>query len=171
MNYFSKKRLVIWIIGILLLINVAAIGTMIWQSKSNKTVVAEAPSREGVCLIKDELGLTPEQSKRFDDLKKEYSDSSLAILALLEGKRNEMLKELSAEQSDTARLRAIAREIGYLHAELKQHTIDHFLQVKGMCNPEQRQKLSCLYNDMCKCQGHFGEKGRQHHRRILGNKP
>jgi Spy/CpxP family protein refolding chaperone len=170
MNYFSKKRFVIWLIGILLLINVAAIGTIIWHSRSNRTAAATATSRDGVCLIKDELGLTPEQSKLFDDLKQEYSDSSLAILDLLEEKRIEMLKELSADQSDTARLRAIAREIGHLHAGLKQNTINHFLQVKGMCNPRQRQKLSCLYNDMCQCQGPFGDKGRQRHRRFMENR-
>ena len=158
MNYFNKKRITIWVIVILAVLNIAAISTITYHIVSNKKlveVVMDLPRRNMNFLVGKELNLNDEQQVQFVQFKHEYAQASKAILERLRERRIEMLEELSKDESDVERLDEIAEEIGNLHAELKRKTIIHFLDMKKVCNPDQMKQLNVLFHDMIHCRGHF----------------
>jgi Spy/CpxP family protein refolding chaperone len=167
MNYFLKKQFSFGLVFFLLIINIAAISTILYHIYSEKsTSPTTSESHDVGKIITGELGLTPEQNKLFQDISKSYNIQSQKILDQLTQKRSEMLAELSEEIPDTTILHNLAKEIGELHTKLKLLTINDFLESKKICTPAQQQQLSKLYNDMLETEGHFKGNGKQYRYRY-----
>ena len=188
MNKLTKKQLLIGGLILLFVINIAALGTIIYQNQKYKVPVEEEEnskrswddSRKGNRekdyrhkghkddgyekrrgnrfdhFIKDELNFDEDQYSKFLDLREKNKEKQHNIVRKLSQKRKEMMSELSAENPDTTKLKQIAKQIGELHEELKKGTINHFIQVKAICNPSQKEKFNELIQKMEK------HKGRPH---------
>jgi len=180
MNKLSKKQLLIGGLILLFVINIAALGTIIYQNQKYKATTEEKEytkrpwhddekrnrdkkyshkgrrdeSREKRRgnrfdhFIKDELNFDEDQFSKFLDLREKNKEKQHSIVSKLSQKREEMMKELSAETPDTTKLNQIAKQIGNLHEELKKGTIEHFIQVKAICNPSQEKKFNELIQKM-----------------------
>lgn len=65
----------------------------------------------------------------------------------------DIMAELSKLNPDRNVLNRHVAETGKLKAETRQLTIDHFLTLKSICNPEQDKKLNALFREMERGQG------------------
>ncbi len=155
MNYFTKRRILIWIIILLSAINISAVSTIVYHvyfQNDNETFVDEAPidvprSRLGR-FFRDELQLTPEQHNEFRRLRQQYHQNTWNITHTMRGKRLEILKEMSKQKPDTLYLHQLAKDIGLLHTELKMETCRFYLDMKQQCTPDQQQKLFRIFKSM-----------------------
>ncbi|MBI9038111.1 MAG: periplasmic heavy metal sensor [Bacteroidales bacterium] len=155
MNYFTKKRLVVLLIGFLLIINVAAISTIVFHRYMISDRVLQNKKIENpVRFMRKALSLDSEQEKIFTNLNSDYQKNSSKTLESLKTKRVEMLKEISLPDPNIEKLDEIADEIGVLHADLKKLTINNFLDMKENCTPEQQQKLKKMYRKILMGSGH-----------------
>ena len=83
-----------------------------------------------------------------------------------------MLVEMSAVNSDTTRLNALSDSIGQLHSDLKKITYRYYLEIKGICSPDQQRKLEQIFGEMFTndsqlgSPGSGGPRGRQQGRRF-----
>ena len=167
MDYFIKKRFSFWLVLFLLIINIAAISTIIYHIYSdNPAIIKTEINSDAGKIITDELGLNSDQKERFETINRFYNQQSQQILSQLTEKRSEMLAEMGEENPNTPVLHAIAKDIGGLHESLKLLTIDNFLELKKICNPYQQQKLSGMFNDMLESEGHFKGYGKQYRHRY-----
>jgi Spy/CpxP family protein refolding chaperone len=146
MNYFSKKNGVIVVIAVLLIINIATISTIVYHSYGNKKVVNKSQTeRTSSRDFKRDLNFSPEQIKVLDELAKEFRESTIEMLMEMQNTRIELFNEISSAHPDTARMFAIADEIGILHAKIKRQTINHFLVIKEKSTPEQFDRFVKIF--------------------------
>jgi len=163
MNFFSKTRLITWLVIILIVINISAIGTIVYHIYfSSESKQSDSNTKNIQNIIREELGLSPLQEQKYLRIKKEFDEKSSEILIEMKNKRQEMLDELSSADSNPEKLNNIAEDIGMLHTSLKKLTIENFLEMKILCDSDQCLKLRLLYNDMQMCEGQFSgmEKGK-----------
>ena len=189
MNKFTKKQILIGALILLFVVNLAALGTIIYQNYQYKwkrpSLPVEKPDwskqnrnkdgwseqrkendkwqerkdsmqRKGrqqedrgfEYFIKRRLQLDQEQFRQFKKLHEENMESMKKIAQELGQKRDTLMRELAGENPDSSKMDRLAREIGDLHTQLKQNTIDHFTKMKAFCRPEQRKKLNKMIMEM-----------------------
>ena len=59
-----------------------------------------------------------------------------------------MIDEIAKLNPNIENLDSIAKEIGNLHYELKLNTINHFIELKGICNDQQQEILQTMFKQM-----------------------
>lgn len=155
MNYFTKRRIVIWAIILLSAINISAVSTIVYhvyfehdtEIPDDATPIEVPKSRLGR-FFRDELNLTREQHREFRILRQQYHQNTWDVTHAMHGKRLEILKEMSKPEPDTMYLHQLAKDIGTLHTELKMETCKFYLDMKQQCTPEQQQKLFRIFKSM-----------------------
>ena len=190
MNKLTKKQLLIGGLVLLFVINIAALGTIIYQNQkyNNQPNYQEESDRnwhdsrrEGKFdrnerrydrhkhrdemgdddnrshprrgnrfdnYIKDKLNFNDSQFDKFLELREKNKKEQHAIVKKLAQKREEMMRELSSADPDTVKLKQTAKQIGDLHESLKNKIIQHFIQVKTICNASQKEKFNELIRRM-----------------------
>jgi len=162
MNYFLKFRFAIWAIVALSLIILVTVGTMFYFMLSNR------PDRHGDHpqighFFQKELGFSPEQERQAKEFRNAYFNAMKPVFDSLEQKRVAMIDELSKPKPDTLILNRIADEVGSLHAQLKRNTIKQLLKLRGICTPQQVEKLNILNKKI------LGPEGAMYRRRQMDN--
>lgn len=156
MNYFSKKNITIIIIAVLLIINIATISTILYHSYGNRLVNRAQPERNTMRAFWNELNLSQRQIDEFGVAKKEFSLKTRKIMDEMSNIRLELINEMSSADPDTAKMFAMADEIGVKHAQIKNLTINHFLELKKNTTPEQFSQFVKLFQRMLMDEDHRG---------------
>jgi len=193
MNKLTKKQLIIGALIFLFVINLAALGTIIyqnykyqrpgrdffldnerneqfhrnrdWRNSRRPGMKQEHPRRQGFDFyMRRKMDLSDEQFDTFRELKRENARRIRKIVDSLQVKRSEMKVELAKPEPDEEKLRQIASEIGHLHKELKLSTIDHFMTMKKVLNPEQMEHFNEMIQKMPGNNRHMDSERRDHRR-------
>jgi Spy/CpxP family protein refolding chaperone len=151
MNYFTKNRVITLVLVSLLVVSLSALGVIIYHSCILRRQSADSSCLNSNQFLVKELNLTPTQSDSLAKVKTSCACSSQCIMGELRAKRNELMKELSAENSDTAKLNILSAEIGKIQAKLTRATVDQYLRLKEICTPAQRVRLAGIYSAMLGC--------------------
>lgn len=145
MNSKVKKQLIIGTIVILIIINISALFTIILHNRTERKHFSEEafqdnnPRQQGMnYFLRNELNLNDDQYNSFQEINRTYFKKSRDIALELNSNRILMIEEIAKENPNLDKLDQIAKEIGNLHYELKTNTIDHFLELKSVCNDEQQ---------------------------------
>ena len=177
MNRLTKKQLLTGALILLFAVNLAALGTIIYQNYQEQQQVtantvgernladpSERPARHsrrsmepGAELgtgrgfehyIQRRLNLDDTQSRQYQALMRETRRNQRAIIHEMDRKRDSLMQEIASENSDSTRMDRLAGEIGNLHARLKHNTIDHFQKLRSICTPEQIPALNEMIRGM-----------------------
>jgi hypothetical protein len=161
MSYFSKNKSLAWILIILLLFNLAAIGTIIYKMYLPKPLSEQDGCRhsgdrkEHHCmkdLFKDELKLDAKQSQQFDIARVAYFDSLNSIHKLMSQKKLEIMNDMVKPQPDTSLLTKETQELGHMFIKARKLFVSHYFELSKICNDQQRKKLDSLFTDVICCQ-------------------
>lgn len=149
MNNFTKNRILVGAVILLTTVNLAILGTIAFQRiKPHEPIPARESFRDrpnyGRTLA-NELDLTPEQSERFEQLRREHFEATTYNKRALQKHYRMVMEELSNEVPSRAKLDSLAHEIGKLHEEQQVSTIEHFIELREMCTPEQYQNLQHMF--------------------------
>lgn len=169
MNYFNKKNLVIISIAVLLIVNIAAISTVLFLTYK-KPALPEKQSIETIRAARKNLKLSAEQKDAFEFFQKDYQEKTKDVFMEMHQKRVKMMDEFSKEDPDSMLLYDLAKQTGKLHQELKIHTINHLLDLKGICTREQFKYLEGMFrqkmmNDESVMNRPFDNKARKYRNR------
>lgn len=107
-----------------------------------------------------ELGLSPEQTTQFRNLRREFFNNTEKYRRKLGSINQEMLNEMSAENPDRKKLNTLVEEAGKYHQLIKHETVEHFMDLREVCTPEQQQKLSYIYQGMLNPEKYFQPRHR-----------
>ena len=164
----SKYRWMIWAIAFLALMNIATILTVVFQRSKSDTVITTDPiviETENSSIkysgrfFRDQLNLNKEQMNQFVRFNGEFRQHARDINRNLNRQRNQMLTELSADESDTDKLNRLSDSIGFLHSDLKKLTYNYYLNFKKICTPEQQENLELLFSGIFTNDLQMGQKG------------
>ena len=166
----GNTKWMIWTIAALALMNLATILTVVYNNAGQgekENVEAQAPGMSESSSVRfsgryfrDELGLTREQMNEFSNFNPRFRREAGRINLMMAEKRQLMLSEMSAENSDTVSLNILSDSIGLLHAELKKTTYRYYMHFKQICTPEQEKKLEQLFGEMFDSNIPAGQMGR-----------
>lgn len=176
MNYFSKRNIVISVIAVLLIINIASISTIIYHTYDQPKVEETKEENSSMRVFRKELNLDQKQIEDFRVLGRAYRDKTKTVLVEMHEVRTALFNEMSSANPDTAKMFAMADEIGVLHAKIKHQTIEHFLEVRGKSTPEQFDRFVKLFQralmdgDFGRGSDHKGRQGRPRSGRQQRNK-
>jgi Spy/CpxP family protein refolding chaperone len=137
-----SKRIIVYAALILTVVNVAALGTMLYYRWSEPSVPCppETPG-QGFEQMKRELSLSPEQIALLQEYRTLFHAELDSLSARLAAVRAELAKELWQDEPDTVSINRIVDEISGLQSSAQRKVIDHLLSVKGMLTPAQQQKF------------------------------
>ncbi len=151
----TSRNILIWIIILLSVSNLTIIGTIVYKVyfqspkiESNQTNKIQVPNQRLGRFFRQELNLSFEQHRQFRSFRHKFHKQANGITFKMMQKRNEMLTELGKEQSDTVRLHQLAKEFGVLHEQLKHCTFEYYLNMKSVCNEQQKEKLFEIFKAM-----------------------
>lgn len=169
MNYFNKKNLIIIAIAVLLIINVAAISTVLFLTYK-KPALAQKQSIESIRGARKNLKLNADQKDAFEVFQQDYQKKTKEVFVEMHQKRVMMMDEFSKEDPDSMLLYELAKQTGNLHQELKMLTINHLLDLKGICTKEQFRYLEGMFrqklmNDESVMHRPFDNKARKYRNR------
>jgi len=170
----NKYRWMIWAIVVLAVMNITTLITILIQgsnSRENSAPVlsekqrSEDPSVEfSGRYFRDQLNLNGEQMAEFAKFNPEFRNNVRKINISLAKMRQQMIMEMAAEKSDTAKLNMLSDSIGYLHANLKKLTYGYYLDFKRICDKEQQARLEMLFGGMFAPDFQMGGQHRQRNR-------
>lgn len=134
-----KERALIYLVVVLVVVNVAALGTIIYQRVSGPFW---RPGPAGEMMnppdMPREITLSAEQRKTFRESRR-CLDSLLTPIHAEMGKiRQEMMNEIESDQPDTNRIDQLLTEIGMLQTRIEKTMVHHLLQDTRAFSPEQR---------------------------------
>ena len=159
MNIFNNNRTIFWILIFLVLINITALATyFIYMRKPANEPVPGSGFKHGIAL-KQELSLTPDQSLKVNEINATYKASSEPIVAAIKEKKAVLLEELSKQNTDTNLVSKLADYVVTEQKKLQMANIKQFLDLKKVCTPEQKQKLSRIYSELYGCENKGGGLG------------
>lgn len=148
MSIYTRNRLLIFIIILLVALNVSTIVTVRHKMKQHMELAnseVEHYSDQRGKHFKEELGLNKEQFKQFKHFRKIYYPKMYKLQSDMHQKRIDLLEELSKEHTDTVRLHKLSDDIGCMHSEMKSVTNEYFLNLKSVCTREQQLILFKFY--------------------------
>ena len=154
MEKSSKKKILIGILIALMLMNLAALGTFVYQKyfsepkKEQNWDKEKNPQERVKHFVRKELNLTDVQFEnycRFKDINLKNSDEIWDRLIRL---RQTALVEITKENPDTILLAELSDSIGIYHHKMQKEMVRHFLTVKKSLSQEQIPKFNEMILNM-----------------------
>lgn len=130
---------------VLLTINVAIL--VVWLMVLSSHSVDPKEKLTSNEFLQDELGLSHDQFESINRLDSVNFEHYQRILRLLCSNRRLLLKEISKPTYNKEKVYEITMRIGHLHTALKRQTVNHLLNIKKVCDEEQKNKLMVLFEE------------------------
>jgi periplasmic protein CpxP/Spy len=149
MDFFSKHKFTTVTIIVLVILNLFTL-SLILIREFRKPEPPFIPTREAarpdrvMFFLQRELDLTEEQAKQFIQLRRDHFAEVQNILKDIQDIKKTMMDELFAGQPDEQKLEALAQQIGEMEGRREMLVNRHFMELKAVCRPEQREKLQHL---------------------------
>jgi Spy/CpxP family protein refolding chaperone len=96
--------------------------------------------------------------REFQKFNPEFRNEARATNVRLAKLRGEMLNEMASPETDTSKLNALSDSIGNYHSRLKRITYKYYLDLKSICNPDQKIQLKELFSDTFNSDGPMGSQ-------------
>lgn len=153
----QKYSLLKWLTLILLATNLSMGVTFLYHKYQGKKqiqeleeITIELPAQQRTRFFREQLNLEADQVEVFRELNRDFNRTGAKISHQLEILRVDMVIELGKPSPGQKKLESITEEVGALHKELKQITIDYYLKMKAECNEEQQAKLNDIFMSVLK---------------------
>jgi len=99
-------------------------------------------------FLKQELDFSEEQYEEYLVMNREVMGSYQHINSVICENHNKLLRELSKPEPSLKTIDSLSRVIGDVHVGLKRYTARHFLNIRSICTPAQKEKLRGLIREM-----------------------
>jgi len=152
----NKNSWMIWAIAALFLLNISTLATVFYQRNKEtepyQVYVTDPEASESSSLkysseyFNNRLNLNKAQMDKFSEFNPLFRQKIRNINIEMARIRNEMLKEMTADKSDARKLEKLSDSMGNLHSELKKETFRYYLNLKTICNIDQRKELEKLFS-------------------------
>ena len=166
----NRHKCMVWAIVILALMNITTFLTILYNRNGSGRPASgteAAPIRTEVTspqysgrYFRDQLGLNKEQMSRFVEINPPFRQGVRAVNIGLDRMRNRMFTEMNSESCDTVRLNVLSDSIGILHADLKKLTYRYYMDLRDICNEQQKEKLAKMFREIFAGDLRMGQYGK-----------
>lgn len=148
----NKYRILIWVIIILVATNLSMGLSFFYHTEQDRQMIKqteeeniEVPAQQRTRFFREQLDLDPQQVEVYRELNRDFNRNAWQIQNQLSELRIIMVKEMGLKNPDTQKLEDIAIQIGDLHKELKNKTIEYYLAMKKVSTEVQQEKLHKIF--------------------------
>ncbi len=164
---FRNVKLLSWLVVILLVTNLATIATVFYHTHQETIAQkgepeTDAPGDRRTRFFKEQLNLSDDQLEPFREANRRFNRHARGISQTMSQLRVDMLDELFADSASRDNLQQIARKVGMQHEDLKMATCDFYLELKSICNDQQRMQLATIFQSLLNSDERVKLPGRQH---------
>lgn len=142
----KKQQTIKWLNIFLLIINISAFATFLYMNQSQDTNTSDVYSSDE--YLKDELNLSDDQYKQIIEMDQKVFRNYQVLIDIQCETNFQLIKELSSENPSDEELKRLADKIGKYHSAVKRQTVNHFQNIKSVCNEEQKLLLDNLLLEM-----------------------
>jgi Spy/CpxP family protein refolding chaperone len=151
MNFLTKNRLAVISIIILVILNLFTLSALWFQrfGENHKPPPHHFEMNKqgnGEEFLENELELTEEQAKQFEELRLKHFEKTKILMDEIHRYKKEITDELFSSTPDTNKVNLLSEEIGKNEAELERLSFSHFMKLKSVCQPEQKEKFERLFH-------------------------
>ena len=152
MNSFNRQQVIIWILAGLLIITLSILGSMIYHTWSEpEEVLAQSDCSSSCMMMFEELELDTAQQEEVEQVLDHFKDSSAALITELRQQRLTLMEELQNDDPDKLKIRLMTEQLGVIQGRMTNLAASQYLQIRAICTPDQKQKLSNIYCDLFGC--------------------
>lgn len=156
MRGFSKTQLLTWAVVLLVVLNLATIGAILYHNYQEKQASAGniqvGGSGYGNPLngrfLRQELGFDNTQMDQFRVINQAFRPAAMLLTLEIDSLKEEMFAALQAEQPDTAVISQQADLIGRHHSSLKMETAHFYQQLRNICTKQQQAQLEDIFRPL-----------------------
>lgn len=145
MNFLEQKRVLIWVIVVLMIFNITAGITIAIHISNEKSVQEQALETD---YLQQELNLNDEQVRGLGRIRTEFRKSSQPLAARIRETRKALIEEMAQKNPDTLLMKELSTELGKFQGELTYQIASQFLSIQSMCSPDQALRLNAAYQYM-----------------------
>jgi len=158
----DKQKILIGLILFLVITNIATVLTVVLRDKPSDSPGTKAtfseiqegiPDTQQTMFFARELKLDSDQQNQFREIHWNYMRKAKLISYDMSLLRDSLLDSMDESRPDSIRLNELAEQIGINHTELKKLTVQYYISLKSICNPEQQTRLYELIKGILKPDG------------------
>ncbi|MDN5204760.1 periplasmic heavy metal sensor [Fulvivirgaceae bacterium BMA10] len=144
MNYFTKNRMMIIAVVILVILNIITI-SMLWFPRHmrtpahHSTKIKKQPNVER--YLERQLKLSSEQINDFKKLRADHFRESRELIGEIQELKQKMFTHLSSGHDNEAEVDDITRALGQKQAALELATYNHFKALWEICDDTQKKRF------------------------------
>lgn len=146
-----KGRRVIFSIGLLLLLAVAATSSLLTAWKLG--AFEQDVPMDYHDWIHAELGMTAEQERHFLPYEQQYEQTKRHLTEVIRLANQELALAISEDRTNSLRVQNAVRRIHEAMGQLQQATLQHIFEMKEVLQPEQYDRLIELTREALEAQG------------------
>ena len=161
MDVFAQKRMLVWLVVLLLLLNVCCISVFLWKAGTTRSGTPPRPDdneradggrpprpedgKQDVGLVlQQELGLSSKQVVLVSDLRVRYFEKEKALGGVIRNERDSMNVAMFNDHADDSLLTALATRIAANEYLMERLRIDQAAELRGICTPAQLAQFNKL---------------------------
>lgn len=149
----NKTKIAWWIVILLVILNITTISTIIVhnynEKQADESIIIEPDSKPiNGKYFRHELGFDNDQMEVFRQSNRTFRQQANRTVSEINLQKELMFTELQATDPDTVKLYEISKEIGRLHTELKEVTVQFYLSLNKVCTSEQKEKMKEIFTPL-----------------------
>ena len=148
MDIFSKSKLLVRAVIVLLILNFMAIGIFLWRGMSRPHMPPHRGAREVAEILKNELKLTDQQADQISDLRRSYFKKEAEVLKSLRAGRDSMNAQMFNKDTDEEMVVSIAKRISENEYRMEMLRFEQARALKQLCTPDQLLKFEGLLKEI-----------------------
>jgi len=140
-------KILVWLVLVLLVLNISALGTILWFRFAQKPPMRDAPMKEKSCFrmhddfIREEIGLNDAQMDQFVAIRDKHFAEIRKISEEVRNTRKYQFHQLRNIDNDKSAVDSLNGRIGELHRLWSESSARFLTDAGAICSPEQRDKM------------------------------
>lgn len=167
MKHIFQRNKLTWILSLLLIFNIAADITIIYHFIQDKKTNDTAIETD---FLQNKLEMNNEQQNGYGRIRTRFNDVSQPMVGQIRKLKSELVNEMQNDVPDTIRIRQLTHELGLIQGELLHQIAVKYVDVKGLCSPEQIIRLNDSYSFLLGNESEAGQQGKGYRYRHGQNK-
>lgn len=171
MDIQKQKQLLTWIVIILVLLNLSVIGFLVFQNYklrndtvnyNQNTTQYNKPGRNNHApgaMMNQRFNFNEAQREKLRESAILHRQNMMNYKDSIRLYRGKMMREIAQENPDSNLLNRYFNQIGKYHVEMNRATTRHFIQLKTIASPEQKEEIKDFMFNISERK----EFGRPHH--------
>lgn len=150
MEIFAQNKLLKIVILLLVLLNLASVGALVWKDYFRKSRPQKnyGDFKEVSAVLKKELSLSDEQEEKIRNLRTDFFNKEKVLESAIRNGRDSLNMVMFNKSTDEELAKSIARRIADNEYNMELLRIEQSQKFKSICTPEQLEKFERLVKEI-----------------------